>query len=170
MKVSTKQLAEMFQVTPATILNWAKDGMPKAARGEWDVADCFNWKAEQELTRKTRELSSTGETEGELELRKLAADVMLKEIAVEKERDHLTTHEAVDFILVSYLEPIRTMILQVPSSWPTELLGIDDKQEMQEILERLVDDLLQKASTAPSLPDFTEIIKLEEKLEEEEEE
>jgi len=169
MKVTTKQLAELFQVTPATIANWTKDGMPKVARGEYDVRDCFTWKADQEIARKTREFSADGQTEGELELRKLAADVALKEIQVEKERNNLTTHEAVEQILIGYLEPLRTMILQIPSSWPTELLGIENKEEMQLILERMVDDLLQKASSGPSLPDFSEIIKLEQQLEEEDE-
>jgi len=40
---TTSQLATLFQVTSATIANWVKIGMPKAAHGRYDLFQAMNW-------------------------------------------------------------------------------------------------------------------------------
>jgi len=167
--VAAQQLAELFDVTTPTVYNWAnKYGMPKEARGKFDVTKCINWKINHELRKSQLTLTDEDVTEQELELRKLSAETALKEIQVERERDTLTTHEAVKALLAGYLEPLRGALLQIPSTWPLELLGLEEKAEAQAILERLVDDLLRKSSATPTLPDFETISKIEEALEKEE--
>lgn len=46
MQVSSKQLAEIFQLNVRTVQAWATNGCPKVADGVWDLHDVIIWWAE----------------------------------------------------------------------------------------------------------------------------
>jgi phage terminase Nu1 subunit (DNA packaging protein) len=48
-KLQTKQIARLFDVTTATIGNYVKLGMPKEGRGRFDLFQCHRWWVENIL-------------------------------------------------------------------------------------------------------------------------
>ncbi len=45
--VTSAFLAETFRVTVKTLLEWEKQGCPKAARGYWNLAEVIEWREER---------------------------------------------------------------------------------------------------------------------------
>jgi len=166
--VTTKELAEAFNVTVATISNWRDMGMPiLTKRNTWDLHACLIWKIQTEVEKKTKTLTDSSVTEAQWEMRKTAAMAQLKEYELDEIRNDVVRHKAVEDILTGYLEPLRVILLQIPSTWALEILGIDKKEEAQMLLRKLVDELLLKASAPVQLPDFAMFDQIEKKLEKE---
>ena len=46
MLLQTKEIAEIFGVSPQAVNIWARSGCPKVGRGQWDVAEVVKWWAE----------------------------------------------------------------------------------------------------------------------------
>jgi len=46
MYATTKEISEIFSVTPKTVNQWARQGMPKIARGKFSVREVVQWWAE----------------------------------------------------------------------------------------------------------------------------
>lgn len=101
-------------------------------------------------------------TKEEWELRKKAADALLAEITVAKERSQLIPIARIETDLIHQLESVRTALRAIAGRWAGELLGIETKPEAQKRLERLVDDLMLAASVPSDLPDLDTINQLDE--------
>ena len=162
--VTRDQLAQLLGVHPDTVTKWEKDDLPKLSRGKYPLSSCIQWHSIHEVKMATKRFKKGDMqlTKEEWELRKKAADALLAEITVAKERSQLIPIARIETDLIHQLESVRTALRAIAGRWAGELLGIETKPEAQKRLERLVDDLMLAASVPSDLPDLDTINQLDE--------
>ena len=70
------------------------------------------------------------------------ADADLKELELARERGQVAAIQDVERVLTSANKSIQTRILAMPASLATQLLGIDDRNRIFNLLDRACRDLL----------------------------
>lgn len=162
MIVSTQELAKLFDVTSMTINNWRRKGMPRESFGKFDLAKVIEWKISEAREEASIEEAPEGTSPKD---RKDLAEAKLKEIKVAKERKELIPQQQANERLQKHLEDVRRVMLSAPGAHAHEILDIETLQEAQLVLEKIIHKLLDEMRKPINYPDFAELIKLEEKLE-----
>jgi phage terminase Nu1 subunit (DNA packaging protein) len=152
MKVNKLQAAtEVFGVAYNTINVWIDKGMPCVKVGnnfEIDVPSAIAWHVVQKTSDLKAKLDAvTSDVDYDAEYKRWRS-VRMK-IEAHKESGSLITVEEAEAALLQRLVVIREALKNVPLSWQHSIIGIDDAQTAQEVLEELLDDLLGVLSQAP---------------------
>ncbi len=82
------------------------------------------------------------ETLDEAILRKTKAEADLKELQLARERGEVAAIGDVERVLTGANKSIQTRVLAMPASLATQLLGIDDRTRIFNVLDRSCRDLL----------------------------
>lgn len=141
--ISVEELADFFNRDVRTVQLWAKnEGMPKNARGEYDILKCAQWKIrnleeENEILRNSGDeklyaLKSEGQKiankERELKLRKA-----LKE---------LVDVESVRIAWLGEMKIFSKALKALINKLSAALDGVEDREQRREIIERLVREVM----------------------------
>lgn len=127
-------VAALFSVTPQTIANWCDKGMPKRARGLYNLKECFQW---------WQRIIDGGGTEvmDEHKTRYWKGMADEKEIDVRKAQGELITRKDVIEAWVWRVADLRTGILAWSSRLPPLLEG-KNVIEIRLALREAADELL----------------------------
>lgn len=127
-------VAALFSVTPQTIANWCDKGMPKRARGLYNLKECFQW---------WQRIIDGGGTEAmeEHKTRYWKGMADEKEIDVRKAQGELITRKDVIEAWVWRVADLRTGILAWSSRLPPLLEG-KNVIEIRLALREAADELL----------------------------
>lgn len=136
----TNDAANFFEVDPDTLLNWAKKGAPKEARGKWDIKKLVEWRY------KTENIKGKESPE----VRKLKAEADLKEIKKEQEAIKLAVTEGryvpVDTLtrdLSRLFTSIKNSLLAIGHKVAVEVNSVDEEAAVT--ANKVVDDCIREA-------------------------
>lgn len=146
MKVTQKQLAEFFGVTPRTIRRWEGKGMPRTDEGTYRTDECVKWRvktAEAELEAELEDIPPRAESRAKreyLRARREALDLAERE-------EELLPVDVFREVLGEVLDVLRARLLNFPGRWATQLVGLDSAREAEGVLREAIRELLEELST-----------------------
>lgn len=140
MIVSRKVLADVLKVDIRSLKNFVDDGMPKEARGRYDLTHCVPWYVERE-----REAARAGKGLNDLDLarqRKTLAEARKAEIEldeIEKNMIPLSVHEERLEVMTGRLAvPVKGL-----DRYIADVQRATTMLEAKGVLDRVSDDLLR---------------------------
>ncbi len=149
------EVAELLGVTRRQVYNWIKDkGLPAKSdpRGQTlDWPSTLKWYVAFQAAEKHGnggnrrpgcDPEEPEETLDEAILRKTKAEADLKELQLARERGEVAAIQDVERVLTGANKSIQTRILAMPASLATQLLGIEDRNRIFNVLDRSCRDLL----------------------------
>ena len=119
-EVTNQQLARLLKVTPKTICEWVKVGMPKSAFAKYDLFACIEWWHEN--INEPEEEKDTGITEAKRRHWNAKADE--SEIKVAQIRGGLISKSDVEREWIMRCSELRTGLLSWASRLPPRLEGL----------------------------------------------
>jgi len=122
-KVHTDDLCKLFNVSPTTITHWARQGMPKTGRNEFDLHEVWEWRYENALKSRLEELNKLERESARLK----AAQADIAEMQVENAKNQLLLLDDVSSILADYLTQLKNHFLTLPARLAPKLMGISLK-------------------------------------------
>jgi len=123
--VGNREIAEVFGVTDDTVLNYAKDGMPKLGYDTYDLAACCKWYIERQESR-LKEAQSTSRSGLDREkIRQTAADAEIKEIKAAQLRGELIPLDVYERNVGAVFGFVRQGFLTLPGRAAPQLEGLD---------------------------------------------
>jgi phage terminase Nu1 subunit (DNA packaging protein) len=142
------QVAHLLMLTPRQVNNLVKEGMPKVARGEYDVVAVVHWyirkmKAQVDAARRG------DETEVQARARLVKATADLREMDLAKQREEVIGLLDVRANLEEVLVATRAKIIGLPRRAAPQLVGRDSPAEIQKFLEELVYEALDELANLP---------------------
>lgn len=142
--VDVNFLAKFFRKDVRTIQNYAKKGMPREGKGQYDFNKCCDWYIKH-LEAELLAAKHGDETEAHARARLLTYRANLAEIELAKKRAEVITVEDAEQELQRILKAINTKIRAYPRGSSVELSGIDTPAQIEEYLNQtLVNDLLNE--------------------------
>lgn len=144
MRVTQKQLAEFFGVTPRTIRRWEGRGMPREDDGTYRTSDCVKWRvetAEADLQAELEDVPPRSESRAKIDHLRARRDAL--DLA-EREGD-LITRDAFEEAVAAILDRVRAGLLNMPGRWATSFPGTPP-DEAQPVLRKAANDLLEELS------------------------
>ena len=142
--LNTTQLAKVWRKTPNTLRAWTKEGMPRAANGLYNLADCLAWW--EARTHEKATAVTPPSDEAEARARKLSAEAELAEYKVAEVRGQMVTTEDAGKEIEGRVGQMRAEIISVPGRWAPEVVGLATAREAQARLDDLVRDLLARVT------------------------
>lgn len=140
--VDVNFIAKFLRKDIRTIQNYAKKGMPREGKGQYDFIKVCDWyikHLEAELLAAKR----GDETEAHARARLMMYRANLAEIELAKKRAEVITVEDAEKELQKILTAINTKIRAYPRGSSVELSGIDQPADVEEFLNKtLVNELL----------------------------
>jgi phage terminase Nu1 subunit (DNA packaging protein) len=129
-QVEVKQLTQALNVTEAWIGKLVKEGMPKEARGKYDLGKCMLWYIRYlQGALKRRSGNQTGDEEGRTEarerLRLLSAEAELKELELSRERGEFIALPDLEKMMTDLVIATKARILAVSPRISGQLVGMD---------------------------------------------
>jgi phage terminase Nu1 subunit (DNA packaging protein) len=128
--VEVKQLMQAFNVTERYIGQLVKEGMPREARGKYDLGKCMLWYLRY-LQAVVRRRSGSeipdeqGRTEQHERLRLLSAEAELKELELARERGEFIALPDLEKMLTDLVVTTKARILAVSQRVSAQLVGLD---------------------------------------------
>jgi phage terminase Nu1 subunit (DNA packaging protein) len=128
--VEIKQLTQALNVTEQWIGKLVKEGMPKEARGKYDLGKCMLWYIRYlQAALKRRGGNQTPDEEGRTEqrerLRLLSAEAELKELELARERGDFIALPDLEKMLMDLVLTTKARILAVSQRISPQLVGMD---------------------------------------------
>ena len=149
--VTAQQLADEFGVTKQSISNYASEGMPKRARGEFDLVECMRWyiaRIKESTAEKVRDLARE-------QIRLTAASAEIKEITAAQMRGELIPLEIYEREVGRMFGVVRQGFLSLPARIAPQLEGL----ARLEIKQRLADPVREILSALSEERIIAEAIK-----------
>ena len=164
--VTSAWLAEQYGVTPETIRNWAKKGMPKVGFAKYEPRECAGWIKRNERVEgaKLYKAGKSKYSKEEWDLRRAAAITLQEELQLSVKRREVVSITVIKNEIDGILEGMRLQLKSIPGQWAGAILGLDTKAIAQDKLNGLVDELMEGLSKPPELPNFEELERLEQQL------
>jgi hypothetical protein len=138
---SLQECAHELNLSSRRIQQLTKEGLPKAARGLYDIIECFRWTVRYQQ-RKIAEramptdvdgvATSSGATRHKL----LSIEAELKSIELAEKREQLISIDKASKDLAAIVVEIRTRILALPPRLAAEVLGETDLAVSQVKIDR----------------------------------
>ena len=139
---TVKQLGELLELTPRRVQQLATEGVfPKIDRGRYPLVECVRayiqyWQERAEGRFTENELDQTRLQREQLEVRKRAVQVAKAEGSVVTLEDH-------EEVIVKLLSSVRSVLLALPGSWGSRIIGIKDPVEGLEVMKRCADEIVE---------------------------
>jgi phage terminase Nu1 subunit (DNA packaging protein) len=150
-----EECAHELNLGSRRIQQLAREGLPKAERGVYDIIECLRWYVRY-LQRKLieRALPEDGDGDGGAPATSSAArrhellsiEAELKKIELAKEREQLVSIDKVSKDIAAIVVEIRTRILALPPRLAAEVLGETDLAIAQVKIDRSLKGALESLS------------------------
>jgi phage terminase Nu1 subunit (DNA packaging protein) len=144
--VSFEQIAQLLDIGAQSVNGLVKKGMPREARGQYDVGRCFHWYVRY-LHVQMRGKGGT-EKDGEANtnlraerMRLLKAQADLSELDLQERRGKIIPISLYEKLLIGWAVTIRQRVLALPARVATLLVGLD-RRRIHDVLERECRELL----------------------------
>jgi phage terminase Nu1 subunit (DNA packaging protein) len=129
-QVEVKQLMQALNVTEQWVGKLVKEGMPREARGKYDLGKCMLWYIRylQGVVRKrsaTLSLDDEGKTEARERLRLLSAEAELKELELARERGDFIALPDLEKMMTDLVIATKARVLAVSTRVSGQLVGMD---------------------------------------------
>lgn len=162
------EAATILKVTGRQIRNWIKDkGLPAEkipGVQKLDAAKVIAWYVDFRIAENgnlgNRRRSGAADSPAEPEecyedalARKTRAEADLKELQLARERGEVAAIADVERVLIGANKSIQTRILAMPSALAPQLIGLDDRQRINLILERYCHDVLSNLASIDAVRD-----------------
>jgi phage terminase Nu1 subunit (DNA packaging protein) len=149
--VEIKQLVQALNISEARIGQLAKEGMPKEARGKYDLGKCMLWYIrylQAALKRRSGATGESGRTEQTERLRLLSAEAELKELELARERGEFIALPDLEKMLTDLVTTTKARILAVSQRISGQLVGLDRPSIEAELNKELKTALSYLAQSA----------------------
>jgi phage terminase Nu1 subunit (DNA packaging protein) len=146
--VEIKQLTQTLNVTEQWIGKLVKEGMPKEARGKYDLGKCMLWYIrylQAALRRRSGATGESGRTEQTERLRLLSAEAELKELELARERGEFAAITDFEKVITELVVTTKARILAIPSRLAPQLVG-EDRLKIESRLEKELKETLSTLS------------------------
>ena len=143
-------IAAVLGISKRRLRQLVSEGMPREARGQYDLSACVQWFAKYKTA-----LASRSSKLDQARLRKALAEAKLAEIQVTAMAEKLIPADVVQDTWKKITETIRARLLDIPAEIAAELKGVESKAEAQEIVK----NQLYAAMTKLSQKDLVDISK-----------
>lgn len=144
MQLTTKDVASLCRVTPRTVANWVKEGLPVArvgGRNTYTGHEVLEWY----VARRVAERSEGGALDYTRERARLTYhQANIAELEAEQKRGHLWPLEVVRLMLSSIIGRARSRLLQIPGKMRNRRPEFEPASN--ELLEELVREALEELS------------------------
>ena len=129
-EIEVRQLMQALNVTERRIGELVKEGMPKDARGQYDLGKCMLWYIRYlQAALKRRNGSEIPDDQGRTEqrerLRLLSAEAELKELELARERGELMALPDLEKMMTDLVITTKARILAVSPRVAAQLVGQD---------------------------------------------
>lgn len=151
--VDVHTVADLLDVGPRRVQQFARDGMPKVARGKYDLRQCTRWYIGELIALVPPNAAVRDEAYTEARARKVAAEATLKELELKQELDRLIPIEDHLEVLGDALVILREGLLSAPARWASRLVGLKDQAAARVALEKVVEELMADLSERADLLD-----------------
>ena len=143
--------------------------MHKVGFAKYDPRDCAAWIKRNERVEgaKQYKLGKSKYSKEEWDLRRAAAITLQEELQLAGKRGDVVSISIIKSEVDGILEGMRLQLKSIPGQWAGAILGLETKALAQDKLNGLVDELMEVLSKPPELPDFEELERLEQSLENE---
>ena len=133
--VGSKEAAQFFGVTERSFFRWVAAGMPKEAKGIYDLKKCFLWWKENINNVST-------EKEKEVRLRYWKAKADAEEIKIEKVKGELISKENVFSEFAQRCSDLKTTMRAFKYRLSSVLEG-KNREEIMQIIGNEIDEMLR---------------------------
>ena len=150
-QVEIKQLMQALNVSEVHVGRLVKEGMPKEARGKYDLGKCMLWYIrylQGALKRRSGNVDETGRTESHERLRLLSAEAELKELELARERGDFIALPDLEKMLTDLVVTTKARILAVSQRVSAQLVGLDRPSIEAELNKELKTALSYLAQSA----------------------
>jgi len=143
-----RELAVLLGVSMPTIDSWVTRGLPVVQRGsrgvawQFDVADCFAWRLDYEVAKAAAQTENVSLADAER--RKRVADARLAEIELSERLRQVVRVEDTARLWEGRIVAARETLLQTPKRLAPTLVGEDDRQAIEETIEREIHRALEE--------------------------
>ena len=148
-QVEVKQLMQALNVSEVHVGRLVKEGMPKEARGKYDLGKCMLWYIrylQAALKRRGGEvIDETGRSERQERLRLLSAEAELKQLELARERGEFAAITDFEKVITEMVVTTKARILAIPSRLAPLLVG-EDRLEIESRLEKELKETLSTLS------------------------
>jgi phage terminase Nu1 subunit (DNA packaging protein) len=142
-----------FGITYPTMTQWIKKGFPiKQLPGnifEINPTEAIEWYLQYKTSALQSKLESLKDNNVDYDLEYKRWKSVRMKIESFKESGSLITVDEAEDALLQRLVVIREALKNIPLSWTHAVIGLENEQEAQLILEELLDDLMGVLSQAP---------------------
>jgi hypothetical protein len=147
-QIEVKQLMQALNVSEVHIGRLVKEGMPKEARGKYDLGKCMLWyirylQAALKRRSGSEPIDETGRTEQRERLRLLSAEAELKELKLTRERGEFIALPDLEKMMTDLVVTTKAQICGVACRIAPQLVG-----ESRTIIEIKLDRALRDALRA----------------------
>lgn len=153
--VSQRELAKRLRLSVQQVANLVTKGMPRVGTPEkpqYDSDACWRWYVEFKVQDASRGERTANEALART--RKLEADAMLTELAVEERRGSLVTVDYMAQQLERIAQRLRARLLAVPGKWAPSLVGIRTIPEAQMRLDEAIGECLKAMTETGEDPEL----------------
>lgn len=152
-EVNTTELAESFGLSPVQVTTYWHEGMPKLARGSWDLGACWKWRyarlAAELETEKQRTPNEFADRDLEDALLK-RTQREIKEIELAQRRGEILDVSTVAKVIERAVGAFRSRVLSIPSKSAPRVIACADVAEAKAVLDADIHDALGELSRISS--------------------
>ena len=147
---TAQQLADLLEITPRRVQQLAKEGVfPKLDRGRYPLVECVRafvkyWKDRADGRFADNELDAARLQREHLDIRKRAVEVAKAEGSVVAAEDH-------DEVIWKLLASIRSVVLALPGSWGSRVVGIETPVEGLLLMTKLADEIVEGVASCAEI-------------------
>jgi phage terminase Nu1 subunit (DNA packaging protein) len=150
-QIEVKQLMQALNVSEVHIGRLVKEGMPKEARGKYDLGKCMLWyirylQAALKRRSGSEVIDETGRTEQRERLRLLSAEAELRELELSRERGEFIAMPDLEKMMGDLVVTTKAQILSVSSRVAPQLVG-ESRAVIEIKLDRELKDALRVLAT-----------------------
>jgi len=138
----TEIVAHLFKVSKTRIRQWNSQGMPKAGRNQYDLADCIAWHVD-------RARAKASDTESDFQLQRaryLKAKAEVATIEAQLKKREVVPVDAVASIWAHHITTAKNKLLSLPATLAATVARIRDPARVEKECRRLVDEVLEDLS------------------------
>jgi len=150
-ELTTAQVMEVIGVSRMSVTNFMDAGMPKLARGTYDVRAVVQWYVARKQEEFDKRIANLGSEEAETRYRLAKAESAELDLAVK--RGQLVPVDKVLSMWETHIGSAKAKLMAIPSRMATLVLAAQSKQEVQALLEEVQREGLNELATIHNAAD-----------------
>lgn len=154
-KVTQREIAQELRLSIRQVRNLTDEGVLVRDKDlKYDVAETFARFLTYREEKARNKGSATKEEILTLQARKLTQELQTGELALAQQLERLVTLDYMQSQVSVLLEALRARCLNVPGKWAVDVAQASTPAEGQEMLERMITDLLSELAEAGDDPEL----------------